>query len=158
MTHTAGGPLAHAILFHNMPSTTDEEDETSDSNSRQVFKKTLAAFSFQTPSPKTGSSTTPKRLHITNHTEPSSSNTTHSSETDIKPKQPRSIKSKRGFAPADRYSHLKPLQDYLQPNLDSTFYFPRLVFKSLLTEKISCILRNKVLLQPFFPIYFHFIH
>jgi hypothetical protein len=141
----------------------NEDEQAASSISRLLFKNSLAAYSFQRA---TSLSNLPaKRSYASSNTNgnetgsslPSSSATpipkselvnkraklsspTHSE----RPSKGKSRQVKRGIAPEEKYSHLKPLVDYLGPNLDSNtspFYF---FLAASLTLTSSCDLRNKV--------------
>ncbi|KAF9447237.1 DNA glycosylase [Macrolepiota fuliginosa MF-IS2] len=110
-------------------STPDEDESVSQESTSTLFKKTLASFSFQ---PKTPPST---RTQRNESTKPSTSTSTPEPrrslrsplshtilpETPSRKHAPASVKSKRGFAPPERYAHLNTIQDCLEPNLDIVF-------------------------------------
>ncbi|KAF5349683.1 hypothetical protein D9756_008812 [Leucocoprinus leucothites] len=84
-----------------------EDDESAPAESSLRLREKISAFSFQNSEP-----TTPWR----------SPRKAKSRETPPLGRTPstklRSLTTKRGFAPPEKYSHLNALQDYLEENLD----------------------------------------
>lgn len=87
-----------------------EDDESAPAESSLRLREKISAFSFQNSEP-----TTPWR----------SPRKAKSRETPPLGRTPstklRSLTTKRGFAPPEKYSHLNALQDYLEENLDIVF-------------------------------------
>ncbi|KAF7777736.1 hypothetical protein Agabi119p4_3808 [Agaricus bisporus var. burnettii] len=117
-----------------------EDEQTANSSSHLLFKKTITTYSFQkaTSLPSTSPA---KRSHISGNldgNQTGSSSSTSSTpiltaepsnkkaklSTSTHPEKPSKGKNrpvKRGIAPPEKYSHLKPLPDYLGLNLDIVF-------------------------------------
>lgn len=140
-----------------------EDEQTANSSSHLLFKKTITTYSFQkaTSLPSTSPA---KRSHISGNldgNQTGSSSSTSSTpiltaepsnkkaklSTSTHPEKPSKGKNrpvKRGIAPPEKYSHLKPLPDYLGLNLDSNTLVSHSSCRTTYFLIYSCVLRNKV--------------